>query len=170
MELNNNEPSFDAPIPGMSLTHELGDRPWQTPARFSNVDEVADHYMERMSSEDFMLQLVDVLEMGVPVTVLANTIQMAGVMDGTHSVDTGMLVMPLLMEMIMMLGDSANVEYETGMKTTNKLRDTMLAKFTVDYEKKLAETEDILKEGKEVKEEDTVEEDKAPTGLMARRK
>jgi hypothetical protein len=72
--------------------------------------------------------------------------------------------------MIMMLGDSANVEYETGMKTTNKLRDTMLAKFTVDYEKKLAETEDILKEDKEVKEEDTVEEDKAPTGLMARRK
>jgi len=169
MELNNNEPSFDAPIPGMSLTHELGDRPWQTPAQFTTVDEVADHYMERMSSEDFMLQLVDVLEMGVPITVLANSIQMAGVMDGTHSVDTGMLVMPLLMEMIMMLGDSANVKYETGMQNTTKLRDTMLAKFTIDYEKKLAETEDILKEDKE---EDTVEveEDKAPTGLMARRK
>ena len=167
MELNNNEPSFDAPIPGMSLTHELGDRPWQTPAQFTTVDEVADHYMERMSSEDFMLQLVDVLEMGVPVTVLANTIQMAGVMDGTHSVDTGMLVMPLLMEMIMMLGDSANVKYETGMQNTTKLRDTMLAKFTVDSEKKLAETEDILKEDKE---EDIVEEDEAPTGLMARRK
>ena len=25
-------PTFDAPIPGESLTHELGARPWQSPA------------------------------------------------------------------------------------------------------------------------------------------
>ena len=67
----------------------------------------------------------------------------------------------------MMLGDSAGVDYETGMQDTIKLRDSMLAKFTVNYEKKLAETEEMLKEDKE---EDAVTEDTEPTGLMARRK
>ena len=50
-----NQPSFDAPIPGQSLTAELGSRPWQTPSRFSTVDDTIDYYMERMSSEDFMV-------------------------------------------------------------------------------------------------------------------
>ena len=115
-----NEPIFDAPIPGMSLTHELGDRPWQTPARHANVDEVMDYYMERMSSEEFMVQVVEVLESGVPVTVLANTIQMASVMDGVHSLDTGMLVLPMIMEMMMMLAESADIEYDDGLKDPNK--------------------------------------------------
>ena len=34
------EQSFDAPIPGMSMTHELGARPWQSPPQYSTVDEV----------------------------------------------------------------------------------------------------------------------------------
>ena len=38
------EELFDAPIPGMSLTHELGDRPWQTPAQFPTVDEAIEYY------------------------------------------------------------------------------------------------------------------------------
>ena len=30
---------LDAPIPGMSLTHELGDRPWQSPPKAATVGE-----------------------------------------------------------------------------------------------------------------------------------
>ena len=105
---------FDAPIPGMSLTHELGARPWQSPAQYPTVDKAIEYYLERMSTDEFMDQIADVLEMNVPVTTLANTIQLAGVMDGKHSVDVGMLVMPLLMEMIMLIGDNAGVNYDTG--------------------------------------------------------
>ena len=72
MEINN-QPSFDAPIPGQSLTMELGSRPWQSPPQLTTVDDTIDYYMERMSSEDFMLQLADVLEMGTPVTTLGAT-------------------------------------------------------------------------------------------------
>ena len=53
-----------------------------------------------MSTDEFMDQMADVLEMNVPVTTLANTIQLAGVMDGKHSVDVGMLVMPFMMIML----------------------------------------------------------------------
>ena len=54
-------PLFDAPIPGMSLTHELGDRPWQSPAQYPTVDEAIQYYMDRMTSDAFMDQLIDVL-------------------------------------------------------------------------------------------------------------
>ena len=169
--LETNEPMFDGPIPGESLTAELGARPWQSPPQYANVDEVLDYYMSRMSQEDFMVQLVDVLEMGVPVSAIANSIQLAGVMQGLHTIDSGILVMPAIMEMIMMLGDAADVEYETGLDNPNKgvTRDTLLAKVASQYKKKLEDTD--IKEAVEEKEEaDDEPEAQYSSGLMARRK
>ena len=159
------EEIFDAPIPGMSLTHELGARPWQTPAQFPTVDEAIEYYMASMTSEEFMEQLIDVLEMGVPVTSIANSMQLSSVMEGKHSVDVGMLVVPLLMELIMMLGGSAGIEYETGLQNPdrNKARDSQLAKYAMQYQRALDEVDT-----KEMVAEET--EDEQPTGLMARRK
>lgn len=164
-----NQPTFDAPIPGQSLTAELGGRPWQSKQQFSTVDETIDYYMERMSSEDFMIQLVEVLESGVPVTVLANTIQMASVMDGKHTIDVGMLVLPMLMEMMMMLGDSAGIKYDKGLNDPNKplLRDSAIAKAIAEYENEIENKNTVTKK-EEVKEEE--EEKDEPSGLMARRK
>ena len=163
----NNEPNFDAPLPGMSLTHELGARPWQTPAQFSTVDDTIEYYMTRMSTEEFMLQAVDILEMGVPVSTLANTIQMGSVMEGIHSIDTGMLVIPIMMEMLMVRGDSAGIEYDAGLNDTDskKTRSSLLAKTVAKYGKTL---EDV--DVKEIKEEAEEEDEEPKTGLMARRK
>lgn len=161
-----NQPSFDAPIPGQSLTMELGSRPWQNPARFTTVDDTIDYYMERMSSEEFMVQLAEVLESGVPVTSIANSIQLSSVMEGVHTVDVGMLVLPMIMEMLMMIGDSAGVKYDKGLENPNKplLRDSTIAKAVAEYEAKI-EDKDVVKET-----EDKEVEDEEPTGLMARRK
>ena len=161
-----NQPSFDAPIPGQSLTMELGARPWQNASRFTTVDDTIDYYMERMSSEEFMVQLAEVLESGVPVTSIANSIQLSSVMEGVHTVDVGMLVLPMIMEMLMMIGDSAGVKYDKGLENPNKpiLRDSTIAKAVAEYEAKI-EDKDVVQEteNKEV-------EDEEPTGLMARRK
>jgi len=158
------EETFDAPIPGMSLTHELGARPWQTPAQFPTVDEAIEYYMASMTSEEFMEQLIDVMEMGVPVTSIANSMQLSSVMEGKHSVDVGMLVVPLIMELLMMLGDSAGIEYETGLQNPerNTARDSQLAKYAIQYKRSLDEvdTKEMV---------DKVEDDEEPKGLMARR-
>jgi len=161
-----NQPSFDAPIPGQSLTMELGSKPWQNPSRFTNVDDTIDYYMERMSSEEFMVQLAEVLESGVPVTSIANSIQLSSVMEGVHTVDVGMLVLPMIMEMLMMIGDSAGVKYDKGLENPNKpiLRDSTIAKAVAEYEAKI-EDKDVVEET-----EDKEVEDEEPTGLMARRK
>ena len=74
------EPKLDAPIAGMSLTHELGARPWQRPPQYTTIDEVIDYYVTRMASEVFEKSLWNVMEMDVPLTVIASTMQLAGVM------------------------------------------------------------------------------------------
>lgn len=106
---------FDAPITGQGLTHELGARPWQTPPELVTVEDAIDFYIPRMASDSFSEQLVDVMDMGIPLTTLANTIQLGNVMEGKHSVDVGILMMPILIEMMMLIGDSANIKYDTGM-------------------------------------------------------
>jgi len=164
----NTEPLHDLPIPGMSLTAELGGRPWQSPAQYSTVDEAVNYYLKRMSSEEFSRQLEDILELGIPVTDIANTIQMSGVMDGKHSVDVGMLIMPVIMEMMMLIGDSADIKYTTGLEDPNKdlVSDSMLAKIKNELENKKEDTKEEVK--KEVKKEVVPEEE--PKGLMARKK
>ena len=71
-EMEQEQPRFDAPTPGMALTHEVGARPWQTPPKLVTVDEVAQDYPTKMQDPSFVQQLVGVLESGVPITTLAN--------------------------------------------------------------------------------------------------
>jgi len=163
----NMEPMLDGPIPGQSLVAELGARPWQSPPQYTTVDEAVEYYMSRMTSEEFMMEAVDVLESGVSVATLANTIQLSSVMEGKHTLDIGILVAPLLMELLMMLGDSAGIEYNTGLNDPDakKTRPSFFAKFLKKYNKTLQETsiDEIIEE--ERKEE----EQEKPSGLMARR-
>jgi hypothetical protein len=93
-------------------------------------------------------------------------------MEGKHSVDVGMLVMPMLMEMIMMIGDSAGIKYDDGMNDPNKptIRDSAIAKAVAEYEKELKDVD--VKEVVESLSDPDMEEPEAekPKGLMARRK
>lgn len=153
---------FDAPIPGMSLTHEVGSRPWQNPSQYSTVEEALDYYIPRLQSDEVTSQLIDVLEMGVPVTTVANTMQLSSVMEGKHSVDVGMLVLPVLVELIMLIGDTAGVDYSSGLEKGKDIRGSLVDKAVHKFKNK----EDM--------EEETIEEDvpaieEEQVGLMARR-
>jgi len=135
--------TFDRPIPGMGMTAELGGRPWQTPPTYTTVEEASDYYIERMSNPAFREQLIDVMEMKVPLTTLANTIQLASVMEGLHSVDVGMLMIPILVETMMLIGDSAEVKYVTGMEESKGERPAMINKIINDMKMKQGEDEDM---------------------------
>ena len=97
------QPKFDAPIAGMSLTGELGAFPWQTPPEYATVEEAMEYYLPRLNSEEVTQKLISVMEMGVPLTVIANTMQLHSVMQGLHTVDVGILVLPVLKEMLMLI-------------------------------------------------------------------
>ena len=169
---------FDAPIPGMSLTHELGARPWQQPAQFTTVEEVVEHYTDNMlNNDEFADQLVDVMSMGIPLTTIANTIQLAGVMEGKHSVDTGLLALPVIVESMQLIGDAAGVKYNTGMEDLpSKDRDT-LAKRNIEKlineapnEEEDLELSDDIVATNSIDEETTINQpQEEPMGLMQRR-
>ena len=159
MAIEQKRPLFDAPIPGMALTHELGARPWQSPSQFSTVDEAIDFYMGRMATEEYMEQAIEVMEMGVPVTTIANTMQMAGVMEGKHNIDVGMLVIPLIMEMLMLIAENAGIEYDDGL-TDDREEQTSDARLDM-VRREMQERIDDVEEEPEATEE--------PKGLMARR-
>jgi len=169
------EPLLDGPIAGQSLTAEINGRPWLNPPQQVTVDDAIEYYLDRMSSEEFTDQLVDVLEMGVPVTTLANTLQLGSVMEGVHSVDTGMLVMPFIMEMIMLIGDSSGVKYDSGLENPNKgqTRDTMINKVRVELEERMRQKEGMFideeDEAVDMEEEEEIIAEEEPMGLMSRR-
>ncbi len=167
------EPLFDAPIPGQSMLHELGARPWQSPPQYSTVEEVVDFYISKMATDEVSVQIADILEMDVSVVDLAHTMQLANVMEGVHTIDVGVLVTPVLMEFIMLIGDSVGVKYRTGLdeqdeNVKNAMINKAMRKFKQE-EKKQDEmpTEETTPVAEEPKEEaDTMSN---LTGLMARR-
>tara|TARA_R110000764_G_scaffold55721_3_gene121619 strand:+ start:123 stop:644 length:522 start_codon:yes stop_codon:yes gene_type:complete len=167
------EQSFDRPIPGMGMTAELGGRPWQTPPTYATIEETSDYYIERMANPAFKEQLLDVMEMGVPLSTLANTIQMASVMEGLHTVDVGMLVIPILVEAMMLIGDAADVKYVTGMEGTKSERPGLNSRIIAELKSKQGNAEDMPTEEvvEEVEQEQESEEMpmEQPKGLMARR-
>lgn len=103
---------INAPIPGMSLTTEPGDRPWENPPSLVSVEEAMDYYASKiLGNKESHDQLLDVLELGVPVSNLASILQKTSVMNGIHTLDVGMLVLPAIEELIMAVADMNNVRY-----------------------------------------------------------
>ena len=158
------EVSFNAPIPGQGLTAELGARPWQTPPQYVTVEDALDYYIPRLESEEVSEQLLDVLEMGVPVTNVADTMQTGGVLQGKHSVDVGMLILPVLVELIMVIADAAGIKYTSGLEKDKRIRGSL-----VDLAKSKMEEANSEKQETEP-EEEMVEVDKEEKagGLMSR--
>ena len=161
-----NELSFDAPIPGEALTAEVGSRPWQKPPQYSTVEDALEYYVPRLTDKDFESDLLDTMELGVPVTTMANSIQISGVMQGLHTVDVGLLLIPVLMEMIAFLGDRAKIEYKMGTdkKPKDKISDGKL-QLALKKMKESEGSEDELP----VEELPEPVEEPVPSGLMARR-
>ena len=152
------EQSFDRPIPGMCITFEVGSRPWQTPPEITTVEQATNYYVERMNTDQFKAQLVDVIEMGVPLATLANTIQLASVMEGVHSVDVGMLVMPVIMELIMYIAEEQGVKYTIGLEKDKKLRSTLIESALVRLEEETNNQEEPVVESENKIETTEVEE------------
>ena len=118
-----------------------------------------------MSTPEFSSRLAEVLEMGVPATTIANTLQMGNVMEGKHTIDVGMLVLPLIVEMIMFIAESEGIDYDDGLTEVrdNKTNDAVLENIRRKMKEQAGKKEEPTAEVEEIVEEDM------PTGLMARR-
>lgn len=106
--------NFDAPIPGQSLTHELGARPWQNPPQYSTLEEAVEFYVPRLANKNFVGRIIDILDRGVPITALAETMTLGGVMQGLHTIDVAVLLNPIIVEFMEGAAKQAGIDYVLG--------------------------------------------------------
>jgi hypothetical protein len=148
---------LNAPIPGMSLTTTPGDRPWENPPSLVTIEEAMEYYASKiLGNKDSHDQLLDVLELGVPVSNLASILQKNSVMNGVHTLDVGMLVLPVIEELIMAVADMNNVSYVPSPEAVAK-------SMSISPREARKAVEAMRKS----KAEETVQEEK-PRGLMAK--
>ena len=148
----------------MAMTHELGARPWQTPAKHTTIDEVAQFYISQMQSDTFADQVTSLLETKMPITMIANSMNTVNIMEGMHSIDIGMMTMPIIMETIMLIADQQGIDYVTGME-----QDYDAQVMDTDVEaavQRVEEGSNTQTPDEQVMEEQTND---IPVGLMARR-
>ena len=167
---NDPAPSLDAPIPGQGLTAPLGGRPWQRPPQFNTADAALAFYLDRISGERQVSQMLDVLELGVPVDSLVNMMTLGGVMEGLHSADVKTIIEPALAEAVASIAEEAGVEYkllsdEVGEDEPTQAEVALIAQKS--KEKRTGITIKDMVEPEAPAEEE--QEDDSPRGLMSRR-
>jgi hypothetical protein len=106
------EDFLEAPIPGMSLTTEPGNVPWEQPPKLVTIQEVADFYINKLTEDEEAIdKTLNAIELGVPLQSLADGVITFNMMKGIHTVDVGFLVMPVIVEMFITLAELNNIKY-----------------------------------------------------------
>lgn len=104
---------FIKPVPpGISFTDNPRSTPWNTPPKLVKVQDVAQRYIASLSQPNTINSALDVLEAGVPIAALANAIMLTGVASNVHTIDAGILVIPVIIEMLVTLAEIHGVQYE----------------------------------------------------------
>lgn len=111
---------FTAPIPGQSLTVEPGSVPWEQPSQYVTIDDVASFYSDKLDNPEAIFELMSLLENGTPILTIVNTMVKASIMKGYHTVDTGFLVTPIIVEIIKTLADLNDVTYTVTAEEAGK--------------------------------------------------
>jgi len=103
---------INAPVPGMSLTSEPGNRPWENPPNLVSVEDAMEFYTRRiLGTPDNYDQVLDLVESGLPIRNIANILMKTSVMEGYHTIDVGILVLPVVEELLMSVADMHDVSY-----------------------------------------------------------
>jgi hypothetical protein len=103
---------INAPVPGMSLTSEPGNRPWENPPNLVSVEDAMEFYTRRiLGTPDNYDQVLDLVESGLPIRNIANILMKTSVMEGNHTIDVGILVLPVIEELLMSVADMHDVSY-----------------------------------------------------------
>jgi hypothetical protein len=142
------------PIPGISLTGEPGNAPWEQPPKHTSIDEVVDYYSDLLVEEETIKNVIDVIKRNVPLLTISEGIIRTGIMEGIHTIDAGVLVKPVLVELLIALAEIYGVKYVIQAEDI----ETMRAMPIDAVERVVAET---ITEMQEVKE---------TGGIVARRK
>jgi hypothetical protein len=144
---------FDAPVPGQSLTDIPGNYPWEHPPQFTDPEEATEFIWQTLHTEEFMEQVIGMLDAGVPIEAIARVIVFGGFVEGKFTPDVGFLITEPVMKMLMAIGVRAGLNnIRMSMQDiTNSKQMSDIAKIKLskkDFEKSVKAVElDVKKTG-----------------------
>jgi len=170
--------TFDAPIPGQSLTDTPKNAPYERPPEIVDPIEAIDTHIAKLNEDGAMEDVLYFLEMGVDLKTMVQGILRSAVVSGIHSIDVSLIIAPVVHEYIKGFADATDLEYNEGFEdkegkeAISYRRDVARAKKMLD---KLREEQGMapmpepeMEPEMEPKEPEMVEEEPVKTGLMAR--
>ena len=159
---------FDAPIPGQSLTTEVGARPWQQEPMYSTVEEAFEYYATRVIDPEINESLLDAVEMGTPISSIAEILVQSSAMEGKHNIDVSILILPVLMELIAYVAEEVGIKVNMG--TDNPINQDIIPESKIALAASKMKINKPKEETQSIVETKTVPEDgPQASGLMSRR-
>ena len=131
---------FNAPIPGQSLTTEPKNYPWENPPEYPNPKDALMWHMDRLDNPETTKACLGLLELGLDVVTLTEGILRGAVADGIHTIDTSLIIAPIIHEYLTGTADAAGIEYKEG------LSDTKVNMDDINYQVREQEARKILKD------------------------
>ena len=110
MKQNENFKLFNSPIPGQSLTSEMGNAKYEQPPQYTKLTDFMDFMFEALGRDNIRRDLLRMLDAGVPLQVLLEPIIMQAISEGKISIDLGMLAIQPLATMVYGMGLEAGID------------------------------------------------------------
>lgn len=180
--MEDTSPEFNGPIPGSSLTGELGKEINERPPRIVDAAEAYRDVFSRISKPKAFQRIVISAKMDIPIELVARSLVFSGWAMGHYSQDIMLQIYGPVFAIMMEMLDEEGIEYVALAQRADDMRLSEAMEQLAEYEKfkegSVSEEEEVDTEvemmpeeeegGEMIPEED--EEPSAPTtGLMGNR-
>ena len=105
---------FSAPIPGQSLTDTPKNYPWERPAEITDPREAIKFHLDGINKPEALDNIIEMLQIGIPVNALSKTALTTAQMEGIHSVDVSLIIGDVIKEELISIAEEAGIDYVTG--------------------------------------------------------
>ena len=115
---------LNAPIPGQSLTDTPKNYPWENPPEIVDPEEAVAMHLSKLNDPEVVDNVIDLLDLGVPVKALGESILTAAVAGGWHSIDVSLIIAPFIHEHLISIANEAGVDYKEGFEEDTQDKQT----------------------------------------------
>jgi|TARA_R100001086_G_C11807175_1_gene250456 hypothetical protein len=137
---------FDTPVPGQSLTDAPGNYPWEHSPQHASVEDATHEIWKGLHKKEVLDNIVVLLDSGLTVEEIVKVIIFSGFVEGKFNPDVGILLTPIIFQMVAAIGKKAGVEniklQKAKVDTTQQLIENILEQ---EPEEEISKPKDVKK-------------------------
>lgn len=108
--------TMDAPIPGANFLSDTKNYPWHRPPKVSDYDDGVQLVARRILNKERAGKLLTLMEVGMPISAICNTLIMVGISKGDFTPDFGIILAGPMAHLLKMLAEEFEIDYEMGIE------------------------------------------------------